>query len=153
MPDLDNDKSNEINITIDECLVYNDKAGMVKTRVPGTFGDNIRFLMLSKSDVEYINNDKTILTSLKADKTYNLFDSDNKIVEKISGQKLFDGHYDPVTLNKQNEDIELVEENSTLQNDDLLQMKKKHKAKLMKFKKIVQLLKNKLKVQFRKSLN
>ena len=74
--------------------------------------------MLSKSDVEYINNDKTILTSLNADKTYNLFDSDNKIVEKILGQKLFDGHYDPVTLNKQNEDIELVEENSTLQNDE-----------------------------------
>ena len=117
MPSLDN-KSNEINITIDECLVYNDKAGMIKTRVPGTFGDNIRFLMLSKSDVEYINNDKTILTSLNADKTYNLFDSDNKIVEKISGQKLFDGHYDPVTLNKQNEDIELVEDNSTLQNDE-----------------------------------
>ena len=31
-------------------------------------------------------------------------------------------------------------------------MRKKHKAKLMKFKEIVQLLKNKLKVQFRKSL-
>lgn len=118
MPDLDNDKSKEINITIDESLVFSDKAGMIKTRVPGTYGENIRFLMVGQSDVEYINNDKTILTSLKADKTYNLFDSDNKIVEKISGQKLFDGHYDPVTLNKQNEDIELVEENSTLQNDE-----------------------------------
>lgn len=117
MPSLDN-KSNEINITIDESLVFSDKAGMIKTRVPGTYGENIRFLMVGQSDVEYINNDKTILTSLKADKTYNLFDSDNKIVEKISGQKLFDGHYDPVTLNKQNEDIELVEENSTLQNDE-----------------------------------
>lgn len=118
MPDLDNDKSKEINITIDESLVFSDKAGMIKTRVPGTYGENIRFLMVGQSDVEYINNDKTILTSLNADKTYNLFDSDNKIVEKISGQKLFDGHYDPVTLNKQNEDIELVEENSTLQNDE-----------------------------------
>lgn len=120
MPDLDNDKSKEINITIDESLVFSDKAGMIKTRVPGTYGENIRFLMVGQSDVEYINNDKTILTSLKADKTYNLFDSDNKIAEKISGQKLFDGHYDPVNLNKnkQNEEVELVEDNSTLQNNE-----------------------------------
>ena len=51
MPDLDNDKSKEINITIDESLVFSDKAGMIKTRVPGTYGENIRFLIVGQSDV------------------------------------------------------------------------------------------------------
>ena len=120
MPILDNDNKKNINITIDQSLIFSDKAGILKTRVPGTFGENIRFLMLGQNDVEYINNDKTLLTTLNADKIYTLYDSDNKIVEKVSGQKLFDGHYDPVQLSKdkQNEEIQLIEEDTFLQNDE-----------------------------------
>lgn len=46
MPDITIDKSS---------LVYDDNEFEYKTRVPGTFGEDIRYLWIKKDDVDEIN--------------------------------------------------------------------------------------------------
>ena len=50
MPDITIDKSS---------LVYDDNEFEYKTRVPGTFGEDIRYLWIKKDDVDEINEGKT----------------------------------------------------------------------------------------------
>jgi hypothetical protein len=102
MPVKDN---KEFNITIDQSLIYSENDTEIKTRVPRTFGENIRFLWLKKEDVETINNGKTLLTSLKPDMTYMLYDYKGNIAKNIIGNDLYNEHYDPVTYNSKQKDI------------------------------------------------
>lgn len=98
--EINNDKSIEnLNITIDKSLVFDENDYELKTRVPGTYGDNIRFLWLKKSDIEEINGGKTILTALQSDASYMLYDKHNKIADNILGEHLYRMHYDAVDKN------------------------------------------------------
>lgn len=77
MPDITIDKSS---------LVYDDNEFEYKTRVPGTFGEDIRYLWIKKDDVDEINEGKTILTSLDDESKYMLYDKDDNL--KIKPNKL-----------------------------------------------------------------
>lgn len=90
-----NDTKKSFDITIDSSLVLENTYDL-KTRVPGTYGENVRYLWLKKDDVEFKNDGKTILTQLDADKKYMLYDKFNKFVEDTKGDKLYKEHYDPV---------------------------------------------------------
>ncbi len=92
----DNKSIENLKITIDKSLVFDENDYELKTRVPGTYGDNIRYLWLKKDDIEEINNGKTILTALHSDTSYMLYDKDNKIAENILGDSLYRMHYDAV---------------------------------------------------------
>lgn len=91
MPDITIDKSS---------LVYDDNEFEYKTRVPGTFGENIRYLWIKKDDVDEINEGKTILTSLDDEGKYMLYDKNNNLAETVKGSDLYINHYDPVKAKK-----------------------------------------------------
>lgn len=93
-----NDPS-RVDITISRKLYEEENLTSIKTRVPNTYGDNVRYLWLDKSDVVSINGGKTFFAYLNKDKEYELFDRDGQIAEKLTGQNLQKQHYDNVDVN------------------------------------------------------
>lgn len=87
---------NKVDITVSTTLVSAEMQDSFITRVPGTFGKDIRFLSIPKEDIITINNGKTFLTFLEKDKEYELLDKDKKPVDKIKGEELRENHYDKV---------------------------------------------------------
>lgn len=87
---------NKVDITISKQLVSSESQDAFITRVPGTFGENVRFLKVEKDDIITINGGKTFLTFLEKDKEYDLLDKDKKPIAKIKGEELRESHYDKV---------------------------------------------------------
>lgn len=92
-----NDPS-RVDITISRTLYEEENLTSIKTRVPNTYGDNVRYLWLDKSDVVSINGGKTFFAYLNKDKEYELVDRDGQIAEKLTGQNLQKQHYDSVDV-------------------------------------------------------
>lgn len=82
-------------ITIDRGLVHEENEKAVKTRVPGTYGDNIRYMWLSKDNITDINDGKTILSFIDLSRKYKLYGNDGKVAETVTGRNLYN-HYDTV---------------------------------------------------------
>ena len=93
-----NDPS-RVDITISRKLYEEENLTSIKTRVPNTYGDNVRYLWIDKSDVVSINSGKTFFAYLNKDKEYELVDRDGRIAEKLTGQNLQKQHYDNVDVN------------------------------------------------------
>ena len=93
-----NDPS-RVDITISRKLYEEENLTSIKTRVPNTYGDNVRYLWLDKSDVVSINGGKTFFAYLNKDKEYELVDRDGQIAEILTGQNLQKQHYDNVDVN------------------------------------------------------
>ena len=87
-----------IDITISKNMIVEENQNAVKTRVPGTWGDNARFLWVSKENIMEIHGGKTLLTFLDKDKEYKLYDESNHVVEKKKGDILQSSHYDSVEI-------------------------------------------------------
>lgn len=86
---------NLTDVTISRKLIITENEHAVKTRVPGTWGDNVRYIWIKKESVMDIHNGKTMLTFLDNTKNYKMYDSENRVVETKSGEELFT-HYDKV---------------------------------------------------------
>lgn len=82
-------------ITVSKTLVAEENEHAVKTRVPGTWGDNVRYVWLKKENIMDIHSGKTMLTFLDEEKEYKLYDRENRVVETKSGRELY-SHYDAV---------------------------------------------------------
>jgi len=91
MPDITIDKSS---------LVYDDNEFEYKTRVPGTFGEDIRYLWIKKDDVDEINEGKTILTSLDDESKYMLYDKDDNLAETVRGSELSSSILPPLIIDE-----------------------------------------------------
>ena len=91
--------SSRVDITISKKLYEEENLTAIKTRVPNTYGDNVRYLWIDKSDVVSINGGKTFFAYLNKDKEYELVDRDGQIAEKLTGQNLQKQHYDNVDVN------------------------------------------------------
>lgn len=87
---------NLIDITISKTLIKEENDHAVKTRIPGTWGQNVRYLWVKKENAMDIHDGKTILYFLEKDKDYKLYDEDNKVVESKKGEELQKNHYDAV---------------------------------------------------------
>lgn len=87
-----------VDITISKNLIVEENENAIKTRIPGTWGDNARFLWIAKENAMEIHDGKTILTFLEKDKDYKLYDDDNRIAEKKKGEVLYNSHYDSVEI-------------------------------------------------------
>ena len=57
-------------ITISKNLVESEKRDLFITRVPGTFGENVKYLTIKKDDIITINGGKTFLTFLNKNQEY-----------------------------------------------------------------------------------
>ncbi|SFQ08809.1 Protein of unknown function [Lachnospiraceae bacterium XBB1006] len=92
-------KSKDMNladVTISKTLIAKESDTAVKTRVPGTWGENVRYVWLKKENIMDIYNGKTMLTFLEKSKDYKLYDAENRVVEVIKGEELYNKHYDQV---------------------------------------------------------
>lgn len=85
-------------VTISKNLIVEENEHAVKTRVPGTWGDNARFVWLNKKNIMEIHNGKTMLTFIDSNKNYKMYDSQNRVVETKRGEELYT-HYDKVESN------------------------------------------------------
>lgn len=83
-------------VTISKTLIVAENDRAVKTRIPGTWGDNVRYLWISKENIMDIHDGKTMLTFLDTRKDYKLYDKENRVVETKQGQALYEEHYDRV---------------------------------------------------------
>lgn len=82
-------------ITIDRGLVHEENEKAVKTRVPGTYGDNIRYMWLSKDNVTEVNEGKTLLAFIDLNRKYKLYGKNNEVVQTMNGNELY-SHYSEV---------------------------------------------------------
>ena len=80
-------------ITIDRKMVVDETAESIKTRIPYKKNE---YIWLKKSEITWINEDKTIYTGLEKEKDYEILDNANQPVRKATGQQLFKQSYDPV---------------------------------------------------------
>ena len=87
---------NFLDITITKKLIVEENDHAVKTRVPGTWGEEARYLWIGKEKIMEIHSGKTLLTFLIPDKEYKLYSADNKVVVTMRGNDLYDGYYDKV---------------------------------------------------------
>lgn len=86
---------NLYDVTISKNLIVNENDHAVKTRVPGTWGKDARYVWLNKENIMDIHNGKTMLTFLDKEKNYKLYDEENRVVETKGGDNLY-SHYDKV---------------------------------------------------------
>lgn len=82
-------------VTISKTLIVEENDHAIKTRVPGTWGENVRYLWINKENIMDIHNGKTILTFLDTSKNYKIYNEENRILETKRGDELF-AHYDKV---------------------------------------------------------
>jgi len=103
---------NLLDISISKQLIEEENDHAVKTRIPGTWGENARYLWIEKEKVTEIHSGKSILTSLDSDKDYKLYSSDNKVAGAMNGGQLYENHYDRVEaeVRKRNAEAKKKEE-------------------------------------------
>ena len=87
---------NLVDITVTKKLIGEENDHAVKTRIPGTWGENAQYLWIDKQKAMDIHDGKTILTFLDKDKEYKLYSLDNKVVATMKGSDLYERHYDSV---------------------------------------------------------
>lgn len=87
---------NLVDITITKKLILEENDHAVKTRIPGMWGENARYLWINKENVMDIYDGKTILTFLDSEKEYKLYSADNRVAGTMKGKDLYEGHYDSV---------------------------------------------------------
>ncbi len=85
-------------ITISKNLIAEENEIAIKTRVPGTWGDDVRYLWVRKENAMEIHGGKTVLTFLEKDKDYKLYDAENRVVEMKKGKDLYSSNYDTVEI-------------------------------------------------------
>lgn len=73
--------------------------GQIKTRVPGTWGEAIRFLWLDKDNVREVHGGKSYFTHIDPEETYELYDKSGKLAETITGENLLK-YYDRKDKNR-----------------------------------------------------
>ena len=87
---------NLFDVTISKTLIVSENENAVKTRIPGTWGDKVRYVWINKENAMDIHNGKTLLTFFDKDKDYKIYDEENRVVETMKGETLYSKHYDKV---------------------------------------------------------
>ena len=87
--------ANLSDVTISKTLIVQENDHAVKTRIPGTWGGNARYVWINKENIMDIHSGKTMLTFIDSSKNYKLYDEENRVVETKRGEELY-SHYDKV---------------------------------------------------------
>ena len=106
--------TNLCDVTISKKLIVSENDHAVKTRVPGTWEENARYVWIQKDNIMDIHNGKTMLTFLDGGKDYKLYDKENRVSETVKGEELY-SHYDKVeaAVRERYEKIQTKEESRT----------------------------------------
>lgn len=84
-----------LDVTVSRKLVAEENSHAIKTRIPGTWGEEVRYVWLKKENIMEIHQGKTLLTFLDTGKDYKLYDKENRIVATQKGEEL-SSYYDKV---------------------------------------------------------
>ena len=87
--------ANLADVTISKKLIIEENDHAVKARVPGTWGEEAKYVWLRKENIMEIHGGKTMLTFLDSTKDYKLYDEQNRVVTTQKGTELYT-HYDKV---------------------------------------------------------
>ncbi len=85
-------------ITVTKKLILEENDHAIKTRIPGTWGKDAQYIWTNKKDIMDIHSGKTVLTYLDKNKDYKVYSADNRVVNTIKGEILYNNHYDQVGL-------------------------------------------------------
>jgi hypothetical protein len=83
-------------VTISKTLVASENDHALKTRIPGTWGENAKYVWVKKENIMEIHSGKTLLTFIDRNKDYKIYDAGNKVVSTMRGEELYSSHYDRV---------------------------------------------------------
>lgn len=89
-------ENNFVDITLSKKLATEENSHAVKVRLPGTWGENARYLRIPKEQAAEIHDGKTLLAFLDCNKEYKLYSADNKPAGTIKGSILYKKHFDRV---------------------------------------------------------
>ena len=77
-------------------MIWGENDRAIKTRVPGTYGEEMKFLWLKKENIRDAYNGKSILTALDKEKDYKIYDVNNNILGSMKGEELYLRYFDSV---------------------------------------------------------
>lgn len=83
-------------VTISKTLIVAENDHAIKTRIPGTWGKDAKYVWFDKSNTMEIHEGKTILSFIDTEKQYKIYDEENRVVQTMKGEELYTGHYDKV---------------------------------------------------------
>ena len=89
-------ENNFVDITLSKKLATEENSHAVKVSLPGTWGENARYLWIPKEQAAEIHNGKTLLAFLDCNKEYKLYSADNKPAGTMKGSILYKKHFDRV---------------------------------------------------------
>lgn len=87
---------NLMDITVSKKMIVAENDHAVKTRIPYGGG---KCIWIEKKNIMEIHNGKTLLTFLDKNKEYKIYSADNRVVETVKGNALYESHYDSVGIN------------------------------------------------------
>ncbi len=74
-------------------LVEDETETQIKTRVPGTYGKNVRYVYFDKAGLEEVHGGKSYKVHIEPEGSYELYDEGGSVAETVSGEELLK-HYD-----------------------------------------------------------
>ena len=92
-------------ITIARKLVMAETDKGVKTRIP--YRQN-EYIWLPKSEITWINKDKTVYAGLEKEREYQIVDAADHLIRSMTGQQLYQQSYDPVNRNVEGREQERI---------------------------------------------
>lgn len=92
-------------ITIARKLVMQETDKGIKTRIP--YRQN-EYLWLPKSEITWINKDKTVYAGLEKEREYQIVDAADHLIRSMTGQQLYQQSYDPVNRNVEGREQERI---------------------------------------------
>lgn len=116
---------NLVDITVSKKMVVEENSRAVKTRIPGTYGEEAAYIWLGRKNLMEVHGGKTLLACLDKRREYNIYSDDNHIIRTIQGEELYRGHYD---------EVEKAVRSAYKKNGDSFGKKAAEKAKNIKIK-------------------
>lgn len=92
-------------ITIARKLVMTETDKGIKTRIPYRRNE---YIWLPKSEITWINQDKTVYAGLEKDREYQIVDGADNLIRKMTGQELYKQSYNPVSRNIEGREQERI---------------------------------------------
>lgn len=92
-------------ITIARKLVMAETDKGIKTRIP--YRQN-EYIWLPKSEITWINQDKTVYAGLEKEREYQIVDGADNLIRKVTGQELYKQSYNPVNRNVEGREQERI---------------------------------------------
>lgn len=87
---------NLVDITVSKKMVAEENSHAVKTRIPGTYGENAAYIWFEKENLIEVHGGKSLLACIDKNREYNIYSDRNQVIRTMQGEQLYREHYDEV---------------------------------------------------------